>query len=525
MQNSAKHLIAVLVGFAVILTLILSVRAVNEDAGSALVMVYTLVISGVLAAVCIIIAVRHKETRRYFLSLSLVMICNCFAEVYLGLNHMFLGEGMVETISLPITDIAFIGADAFAAALCARLWYEGIPKTVKNRRKVIIAASAAVLFITVVGIVCFLSGILLLTGVFFLAALAAEFCYAVRFFTAPAAAKPFLPLMAAISLYVVYSALCEFILPIFYETEDELFNFLLFLPPTLLIMLYIPALLYAVEQMRKRAGQSTAGVSTAGVRSAAAENVRPLSSTCDRGVTPAGWETAGTRQEIPHTGSPRTGTRGLMNSVIGKSTSLKHTVRKNIFGLLLFFIFGMLACYLAGFVNTFIGETLGLSDIEMTLYLAPIAEECLKAIPVAVVFFLLKPDFKALLPAAIACGAGFGVFENILYAVLGIATPAEMVIRLFSTGIMHALTVALFAAALWYVTQKGLNPSWFITGMCGFGVLAAGITLHGCFNLFINATGFVQYIGYTIPIAFAVVYVVLLCFWSKRRRRAAGCVR
>ncbi len=519
MQNSAKHLIAVLIGFAVPIILILSARAVSEDASSSLVMIFTLLVSGILAAICIIIAVRHKETRRYFLSLSLILICDCFAEVYIGLNHMFLGEGIIDTVQFPISDVAYIGAEAFSAALCARLWYEEVPKTAKNRRKVIIVATVAVLFVAVVGIVSSISGILRVIDWFFLIALAAEFCYAVRFFTTPAAAKPFFPLMALFSLYSVYTALSEFILPIFYEAEG-LIKFFIFQPPTLFIMLYIPALLYAVEQMRKKAGENTTGVSTAGDGNAAVENTSALSSPSDRRLTPAGNDPAGIWQE-----KTRTWVRGMKNSVIWKSTSLKHTFGINICGLLLFFIFGMLACYLAGFVNTFIGETLGLSDIEMTLYVAPIAEECLKAIPVTIFFFLLRPDFKTLLPAAIACGAGFGGLENILYAVMGIASPAEMVIRLLSTGIMHALTVSLFAAALWYATQRGLNPSWFITGMCGFGVLAAGITLHGCFNLFINSTGVVQYIGYTIPIAFAVVYVVLLCFWSKRRKRAAGRVR
>lgn len=84
---------------------------------------------------------------------------------------------------------------------------------------------------------------------------------------------------------------------------------------------------------------------------------------------------------------------------------------------------------------------------------------------------------------------------------------------------MHAMTVALFAAFLWYVTQNGIRRSWFIWIMCGFGILASGITLHGCYNLLVNSSGYAV-IGYLIPIAIAVVYGAGLFIREKRKRTA-----
>lgn len=189
---------------------------------------------------------------------------------------------------------------------------------------------------------------------------------------------------------------------------------------------------------------------------------------------------------------------------------------------LVFLILGMLACFAAGYVNSFIGQLTHLSLVESALFIAPIAEECLKAIPIVIFFLLIKPDFKTLLPVAISVGVGFATLESVMYLIMGVSDPVNVLLRGFSTGVMHAMTVSLFAVLLWYVTQKGLTPSWFITVMCGFGILAGGITLHGCYNLMINTQGVVQSVGYAIPIAVAAVYAVSLFIWDRRVKRMRG---
>ncbi|HJJ34009.1 MAG TPA: PrsW family glutamic-type intramembrane protease [Methanocorpusculum sp.] len=192
---------------------------------------------------------------------------------------------------------------------------------------------------------------------------------------------------------------------------------------------------------------------------------------------------------------------------------------KSVRRVLLFLIIGMIAGFAAGFGNSLTAQIAGLTSVEAALYTAPVLEECLKAFPIVIYFLIFKPDFKRLLSAAIACGAGFATIENVTYLINGMSDSASILLRGFGTGVMHAMTVALFAAFLWYVTQNGIRRSWFIWIMCGFGILASGITLHGCYNLLVNSSGYAV-IGYLIPIAIAVVYGAGLFIREKRKRTA-----
>lgn len=494
MQNSAKHLAAALIGFSVLVVSTLIVREWNRDIWAAMLSVaYTLGFSAVLSVICIIIAVKYKTTRRYFISLCMAMVCQSFAELYIGLHDLLYGMNAAAAVTLPIPELAYLGAEVFLAALCARLWYEEIDKTAVSRRKTAAVSTAAVLVIVAIGAVGILGGVPVLSGIPYLVTEAAILCYSARFFFVPkAAAKPFLPLMVILSVYAVCSTALTFIIPLLPGAADELVYYLLTCPLMLIVMLFIPALVYAGERM------TAAGKSRAAGDGAAGDGT-------------AGDETRGDGAAKEKTALPETGER---NRVRGFTLS-----KKNICLILLFFLLGLFVCFIAGYVNSFIAGALGISLFDSAVVAAPIAEECLKAVPVLLFFLLARPDFKSLLPAAIAVGVGFAVLETIQYAIGGFALPAEILLRLFSTCIMHALTVSLFAASLWYVTQKGLTPSWFITVMCEFGIIAGGITLHGCFNMLINSTGPTHYIGLFIPIVIAAVYAACFFIWNKRTKR------
>ena len=490
MQNSAKHLIAALIGFAVLVATTLIFREWNRDIwATTLAIAYTLGYSAVLSAICIILAVKHKTTRRYFISLSMAMVCQSFAELYIGLHDFLYGINAAAATTLPIPEIAYLGTEVFLAALCARLWYEEIEKTAVNRRKTAAVSTAAVLLIIAIGIIGILGGIPVLSGIPYLVTEAAILCYSARFFFVPkAAAKPFLPLMVTVSVYTLYSTAMTFIIPLLPGAADELGYYLLTSPMMLIVMLFIPALVFAGERIKAAGKSRAAGNGTTG--NGASEDAAAKEKTA-----------------LPETGKKKPVRRFTFS-------------KKNICLVLLFFLFGVLVCLLAGYVNSFIAGVFGISMVDSAIVAAPIAEECLKAVPILLFFLWLRPDLKTMLPAAIAVGAGFALLETIQYAVMGYSAPAEILLRLFSTCIMHATTVSLFAASLWYVTQKGLTPSWFITVMCGFGIIAGGITLHGCFNMLVNSAGVSHYIGFIIPIAVAAVYAVCFCIWNRKMKRA-----
>ena len=272
MQNSAKHLTAALIAFTAYISLTLIIGQIGgNDASSIFTEIVTLFLGAILAVICLIIAVRHKKTRRYFFSLSLVMLCNCFAGVYLGLYLLLRGTADATPL---ISEIAYLGAEAFLAALCARIWYEEIPKTAKNRRKITAVTIAAVLFVLAVGAVSLLGGGPVLSiSILYLVIDGAVLCYALRFFTVSSAAKPFRPLIILITIYAAYVILVTFILPLFYDVLTELSYFLLIEPMTLFTMLFIPLLVLAGERMPEKPELNTAAEgSTAAEKGAASSD-------------------------------------------------------------------------------------------------------------------------------------------------------------------------------------------------------------------------------------------------------------
>ena len=479
MKNSAKYLIAVIIAFLVFALIPAVIWAQNAEAGL-FSLVATLFLAVIYTAPCIILAVRHKKARRYLISLSMIMTCNAFAALYLSLDTFLRGHAGFGYISVPIYEIAYLGGDVLLAALCARIWYEEIEKSAEaDRRKVTAVSIASVLFVIAVGAVSLPAGQLSLLKILYLVTAAAILCFSLRFFTVPSAAKPFLPLAVIATGYAVYSAAYSFIIPLFPWADTEIVSTFCLLPMVLSQMLLLPALFYAGERKDELQRQNKAA-----------------------------------------------GNEALMNesSVNAPSQNAAAEERaglwRTVYRVLLFFLFGMLACYLAGYINTFIAGVFGATVIEVGLYISPVAEECLKAIPILIFFLAVRPGLKSLLLPAIACGAGFGVLETVMYAAGGDFAPAEIVMRLFSTGLMHAITAAFFAASLWYVTQKGLTRSRVISVLCGLGVVAGGITCHGCFNLLINSDGVGQYFGYVLPVLAAAAFTALYIIWDKRTKRA-----
>ena len=267
MQNSIKHMAAAVIVFTAYISCTVILVLIGEnDAASLFTNILTLFMAAIFAVICIIVAVRHKKTRRYFVSLSLVMICNFFAEIYLGLFLLLYGSA---TWTPPIIEISYLGAEGFLAALCARIWYEEIPKTAVNRRKITAVAIAAVLFVLAVGAVSFLGGVPVLTiTTLYLVIDGAVLCYSLRFFTVPSAAKPFLPLMVIITLYVVYLMFTTFILPLVSSLLTDLSFFLLSVPLTLLVMLFPSFLMFAGERMPEKPELNTAAESPAAEKEA-----------------------------------------------------------------------------------------------------------------------------------------------------------------------------------------------------------------------------------------------------------------
>lgn len=143
---------------------------------------------------------------------------------------------------------------------------------------------------------------------------------------------------------------------------------------------------------------------------------------------------------------------------------------------------GAIAAIGSYYVN---GWLLNHIDIEFThysRYIAPIAEELLKA---SIVIFLFRTHrIGFLVDAAImgfAVGAGFGVIENFYY--LYTASDAHIavwIVRGFGTAIMHGGVMALFGVLCQLLTERNMkiNPLLYLPGF------AIAVVVHSIFNHF-----------------------------------------
>lgn len=185
--------------------------------------------------------------------------------------------------------------------------------------------------------------------------------------------------------------------------------------------------------------------------------------------------------------------------------------------LVLFLIFGLLAAECCYYVNTFLIENISGSPLDAALYIGPVVEECFKALPILILFLVARPSFKDSIGLAVAVGVGFATLENIIYMMAKPElTLAFVLIRGFATGIMHAMTVSLLAAALSFLTRSKVP---FLLGL--FGTLSVSVSLHGFYNLFVNGPGFWLYIGYFLPVCVALVFLAVIYVRKHRAKKAA----
>ena len=176
--------------------------------------------------------------------------------------------------------------------------------------------------------------------------------------------------------------------------------------------------------------------------------------------------------------------------------------------LVLFLLFGVLAAIFAGAINTYIIQKTGNTRFFVTVNIAPVVEEILKAIPILIFAFAFKKDRQSLLESAISCGIGFAMYENV-YLLLQSQnlTLTLAILRGLGAGLMHSIcTFAVAFGVSLFVKYK----SWFLSGTVA--LLAMAMTFHSLYNILIQS----QYtvIGVFLPI---IAYVPILIYGIKKK--------
>jgi RsiW-degrading membrane proteinase PrsW (M82 family) len=148
-------------------------------------------------------------------------------------------------------------------------------------------------------------------------------------------------------------------------------------------------------------------------------------------------------------------------------------------------VVGGLTAWVAMHINGWLIGVLEMQLREYSRYVAPLAEETLKALVIVYLFRSSRIGF--LVDAAIigfAVGAGFAVVENFHYLQnFGSANMAVWIVRGFGTAIMHGGVVAMFAIISQALTERQMkiNPLYYLPG------LAVAVLLHSVFNHFLVA--------------------------------------
>jgi RsiW-degrading membrane proteinase PrsW (M82 family) len=134
-------------------------------------------------------------------------------------------------------------------------------------------------------------------------------------------------------------------------------------------------------------------------------------------------------------------------------------------------------------------DTLPIGFINYSRFVAPWIEEALKTIVIISLFRFNRIGFKVdAVISGFAVGAGFSVFENILYLMRfpGL-DPGVWMVRGLGTAIMHGTTLAILAVIAHELAERetreaaddfDFNPLWFVPGFL------AAVALHTVFNQF-----------------------------------------
>ena len=171
---------------------------------------------------------------------------------------------------------------------------------------------------------------------------------------------------------------------------------------------------------------------------------------------------------------------------------------------LIFLLAGMTACLLSSYVSSFLAGALGV-DLAVAVHeIAPLVEETIKFLPLLFYMLVFEPDKRTTVSGAMLIAVGFATFENVCFLTsYGSSNLLLLLIRGFGTGAMHAGCGMVVAVGLFFLWDQ----AWLRT-VGVFALFCLVIRFHAIFNLFVNQTGAVFWIGSAIPLTMMLVYLL-----------------
>ena len=178
-------------------------------------------------------------------------------------------------------------------------------------------------------------------------------------------------------------------------------------------------------------------------------------------------------------------------------------------GSLIFVVTGMTSCLFSAYVSTFLAGVMGADLVTASNEISPAVEEIMKLLPILFLLLVFEPERKIVINGALMVAVGFATFENVCFLTsYGTSDLLHILIRGFGTGAMHVVCGMVIAVSLFHLWDK----EW-LRIMGGFALLCFVITFHALFNILVNQTGIVFWIGSLIPLT------VMLLYWFILRKK------
>ena len=183
-----------------------------------------------------------------------------------------------------------------------------------------------------------------------------------------------------------------------------------------------------------------------------------------------------------------------------------------------FFLLGLLACLLAGYINSYFvavvaeNEQLPMTTAQAIVRITPICEEVMKALPVFLFVALTVPKREDIVAVAIAVGLGFVTFENCCLLVQH-DSPGLLfaLVRGFAAGVTHTICAAILGYGL-----SAVHGHRRLVMPIAFALLCASSTFHAIYNFLTASQGGIRVVGYVLPVIAAVGIII----WRGRPRSA-----
>ena len=174
-----------------------------------------------------------------------------------------------------------------------------------------------------------------------------------------------------------------------------------------------------------------------------------------------------------------------------------------------FLLMGMFACVFSGEINGLIMNTYNLDINDVSINIAPLVEEIVKAFPIILVSLLYKPTKQQIGEYALSVGVGFATLENIsiLVSTQNISFIYAF-LRAIGAGMMHGICTLLIGIVIRNIINK---KKIVVSGM--LAALSVSVIYHSIYNMLVLSKYIL--VGTILPIVTFVIIILIDYFYRK----------